>query len=629
MANTDITTQKIKAKISAIKKINDNPKSLIETVFEKYKDDLSSTDGVVKKKITDFTSKAKGGTENKKNIFGEIIDIAEGFLGTNKEDPTNPKKKPLVKSKILSYAKQSAAKTIQGSKQIIIDEVKKSFFEGQGACSSDTTFGSTSLTLSPKNFDFLNVLKVDPDSTTGKLMYENTTNAGLGDIKFNRKLYENFDLISPPYNFNTKDGNLLFALSWNSGTQLYTVSGLDSAGKITDFLDDYYNTIEYPNIEDVIKNAMSMTLQGDGTESTSFKDGMNSVNRLCTKLFSLCGKPKKSQPLKNNTNDQLEEDEIDIQNYFDFDNLEGIDLDDEDARNRRVLKFRDCDNFEVPINSNHIEDFAYLLTSKILDENVNNTLNKASSDAYEQSGGSIPFDGFQLSLTSAYILKIPKAIISSVLSPKMFFPIAVVYKQLKGNISTAKELMKSLSNLFFKIIKKLFWTFIKEFWKYLKRDLLIFVRDTAAKIIMNKLKKLKAIISILINILTKILETNIGSCTEIFNAILNAITAAMNKKVSVPIPSMLLSMSDLLPGYSSDRAYMNVMEKIESSGINTGPIYGTENKFPSVIKAILDGHDEEMDANSYVSIGLKTTTIAANGTNAYITPLVAGAGKVF
>ena len=40
-----------------------------------------------------------------------------------------------------------------------------------------------------------------------------------------------------------------------------------------------------------------------------------------------------------------------VEYYFDFDDVEGIDLDDEDSRYRRVLRFKDCYNFEIEIDS--------------------------------------------------------------------------------------------------------------------------------------------------------------------------------------------------------------------------------------------------------------------------------------
>jgi hypothetical protein len=630
MAKTDITRQKIKSKISAIKKISDNPKSLVDTSYDAYKDLLGSTNGIVKKNINDFTSKVKGTTENVKDIFGEITDLAEGFLGTQKEDPTNPRTKPLVKTKILKYSKQSTTNTLKVTKQIINDEVKKSLFEGVGLCDSNKTIGTTSLNLSPSSFDFVNMLKVDPTSISGKLMYENTIDNGTGDIKFNKQLYTQFDSGSP-FSFTSKDGTTLFTLAWNSGTQNYNITNLPSTMNMGDFLSSYYNSIEYPDVENIFQNAMMMTLQGDGTEPSSFKDGMKYMNRICTKLLSVCGSPANNQPLLNNTPQQLTEDETDVQNYFDFDDVEGIDLDNEDSAFRRVLKFRDCNNFESPVNTNNIEDFTYLSGTKNLDENIMNTLNKAAMDAFEQSGSNIPFDGFQLSLTGSYISKIPRAIISSALSPKMFFPIALVYKDLKGTDISAKDLMKVMANLFFNVVKAIFWRFIKEFWNFIKRDILLFVKDTAAKILDNQLKKIKGIISMLIQIITRVMQIGIGSCSDIFNAMLNAITSALNKRINIPIPGLLLALSDrTLPGYSSDRAYMNIMERMEAAGVNTQPLYGTENKLTSVIKSIMDGHAEEMDTNSYVKVALHTTTIPSNGTNSYIIEgLVTAGGKLF
>ena len=79
-------------------------------------------------------------------------------------------------------------------------------------------------------------------------------------------------------------------------------------------------------------------------------------------------------------------------------------------KNRGVLKFADCNNFEVPLNSNHPEDFTYFLDKKPIDENVINTLNKAATNAHEQSNStSIPLEGFQISLMGSYILKVPKS----------------------------------------------------------------------------------------------------------------------------------------------------------------------------------------------------------------------------
>lgn len=627
MSKIDVARNKIRAKLDAIKAINNDP-DMLDDIFNSYKEDLPDVGGFMNKRITDITSKIKGKTKNKKDVFGELIKTAEGFLGTDKQDDTNLNKKPLIKGKLKKYAKESVHLTLQDSKNIVLNSVKQTLFGGDGVCGGNSVFPSNTVSLSPKEFDFMNVLKLDPESMSGQIMYENQA-TNQGNVKFNRKLYETFD--SPnPYFFQTKDYNTLFSVQWDPNGQQYNIAGLQGVTgqtQVGDFLTNYYNGIEYPDIEHVVKTAMLMTLQGDGGEPSSFSAGMNDLDRLLQKLFALCGSPPKKNPLKSDTTDQFNEDDEDISSYFDFDDVEGIDLDDEANRKRRVLKFRDCDNFEVPINSNHMEDFVFLLNSKNLDQNIDDTLTKTASDASEQGG--LGIDNLQLSLLNTFILQLPKALVSSVLSPKIFLPIVILYKQFQNVVLTAKEIMKKLAKLFVNMVKALFWRFLAEFWKFIKRDLLDFIKKIAKKIFKNKLKRWKGIILALIALLIKILTEQLESCEQIFNLILQTIQGALNAPIKLPIPGLLLVFSDLLPGYSSDRAFMNANERLTAMGVNMGPLYGTENKLNSIIKGIIDGHSEEMDANSFIKIALKPTVIPAGPTAAVISPLVTGVGKMF
>jgi len=627
MSKIDTARKKIRSKLDAIKAINNDP-GMLDDIFNSFKEDLPDVGGFMNKRITDITSKVKGKTKNKKDVFGELIKTAEGFLGTDTQDNTNLKKKPLIKGKLKKYAKESAHITLQDSKNIVLNSVKQTLFGGDGVCGGNSVFPSNTVTLSPKEFDFMNVLKLDPESMSGQIMYENQA-TNQGNVKFNRKLYETFDNPNP-YFFQTKDYNTLFSVQWDPNGQEYNIAGLQGVTgqtQVGDFLTNYYNGIEFPDIEHVVKTAMLMTLQGDGGEPSSFSAGMNDLDRLLQKLFALCGSPPKKNPLKSDTSDQFNEDDEDISSYFDFDDVEGIDLDDEVNRKRRVLKFRDCDNFEVPINSNHMEDFVFLLNSKNLDQNIDDTLTKTASDASEQGG--LGIDNLQISLLNTFILQLPKALVSSVLSPKIFLPIVILYKQFQNVVLTAKEIMKKLAKLFVNMVKALFWRFLAEFWKFIKKDLLEFIKKIAIKIFKNKLKRWKGIILALIALLVKILTEQLESCEAIFNLILQTIQGALNVPIKLPIPGLLLVFSDLLPGYSSDRAFMNANERLTAMGVNMGPLYGSENKLNSIIKGIIDGHSEEMDANSFIKIALKPAVIPAGPTAAVISPLVTGVGKMF
>ncbi len=604
--------KKIKAKLEAIKKINDDPKKSTDDIFDAYLKDLPSTDKLFGNKLDSFLEKRKRKKENKKDIFGELIDIAEGFLGSN-NSKVGGSDKLFSKGKIKKYATDSCKITLDNSKSIILESVKKIFFEGNGICGAGSNMLIDSVTIKPTEIDFLNMLTLDPTSASGKIMYE-PQSPNIGKQKVNKSLYDSFN--SGPYQFDTNNNLTLFTSTWDPGSQQFNISGLTQGGlnpvKVEDFFNDYYSNVELPDITGITKTAMLMTLQGDGTESILFKDGMKNLNRLLQKLFALCNSDTNRNSVANqNAIDLFDENDEVLEFYFDFNDVEGIDLDDEDALNRGVLKFRDCDNFEIPVNTDNIEDFVFLSSTSNINDVVDNTIRKAAKDAAEQSD--LSTINLNLSLLNSFILQLPKALIGSLLSPKIFLPIVIIYKLFKSALAQldVKELMKKLSKLFGLIVRQLFWRFLKEFWQFIKRDLISFLRKLVAKILKNKYRRYVTIIKSLINFLSRLRTVpNFDNCSTLFEAITTAIEASLAGTKSFNLPGILLGLSDtVLPGYSQDRALLNITERLEKAGVPMGPIYGDSNKLVDVIKGIIDGHTEEMDTNGFVKVSNKKMTI--------------------
>jgi hypothetical protein len=632
MGSSKTVKNKLKSKIEVIKKINDNPKQATDDLYDLYLKDMPSTDKLFGKKFGDLLTKTSKKKENNKNIFADIIEIAEGFLGSNKTKGDTDKIFSI--SKIRKHATDSAKKTLSIVKQTVLDNAQKTFFSGDGICGTNKLMTIDNLTIAPSEFDFLNVLTVEPSSSIGQIVYENP-NQLIGKEKVNRKLFETFT--GPDYQFNSITNNTLFTMHWNSGIQQYAVSGLTQGNptltNVTDFFNDYYSTIEMPDITGITKNAMAMLLQGGEGDNPMFHLSLNNLNRLLSKLFAVCGTSTQgNQPLKETPITQFNENDEDIESYFDFNDVEGIDIDDESARFRKVLKFTDCNNFEVPVNPILIEDFIYLLKKQSLNDVVNITLNRASLDAFDQSDTSIPTTNFNISLMNNFILNLPKALIMSVMTPKIFLPIVMIYKMFKSGISVAtdiKDLMKKLSKMFWSIVKDLFWNFLRGFWKLIKVDLLAFVSKIAQKILKNKYKRYLAIITSLISMLKSLLEEKIDNCYDMFNVILTTINGAIKGGRANSIPSLLLSLSSQLPGYSQDRAYMNICERLEAAGVSLSPIYGEDNKLPSMIKSIIDGHTEEEDNNSFISGGNQLVTIPVVGVTGGAVVLTPGIISIF
>jgi len=619
MSKVKDSTKKVKSKIDAIKKINDNPSVLTDSLYDKYLKDLPSTDELFGKKTDDFLKKRISKKQNHQNIFEQMIDLVDTFI--NKGDTNKPigefkrtnksiENLKIGKQKIKKHALTAANRTLDNSKTIVLDNVSKIFFAGDGICGTNQTFVIDDITISPKEIDFLNILTMNPDNGIGKIVYE-PLKTTTDKIKFDRELYKLFVPSETIYNFISLNNNSLFDIKFKSDTQKYVVSGLQYESFNT-FFDEYYTSITFPDIEHIIKTSMLFTIQGDGSETTLFNKSLDKLERLLQKLMSVCGNQTKRDVLQNlNPIDLFDETDEDIEYYFNFDDVEGIDLDAEDARRRGVLKFRDCNNFEVPKNTTMIEDFIYFSEKDNIVTTLDNILNRVATDAYEKSDSTISLENFKLSMMNMFILNIPKAIISSILTPKIFLPIVIAYKAIKNIITDIDiyDLMKKLSKLFYSIIKDLFWFFIREFWKLIKPELIKFLSILVAKIIKNKNKRYLVIVTALIALLTRILQNGIDNCADLFDAVLVTINAALSAPRPFNIPGILLGLSHYLPGYSEDRAILNIMERVEASGISLGPIYGEPNKLVDLIASIVKGNSEEMDSNSFIAVSNQEITI--------------------
>jgi hypothetical protein len=627
MSKLKDTKARLQSKLEVIKKINDDPNSLMDSLSDKLLKDLPSTDQLFGKKLDDFLNKAKRKKENKKDIFGDLIEIAEGFLSSGKKVESSDKL--LSKGKLKQHALTAGKRTLDSSKEIVTSSVKKAFFAGDGICGANLTLSGINVEIKPEEIDLMNILTVDPTTSTGQIVYEQQS-PNKGKEKVNRELYSIFS--GGTYQFDSNNNNTLFKAQWNQSTQVFNVTDFNGLNVET-FFNDYYSTMELPDIQHITKTAMLMTIQGDGSDNPLFNKGMNNINRLLQKLCAICGTPTKKDELKNqNAVDMFNETDEDIESYFDFDDVEGIDLDDEDSRFRKVLKFKDCDNFETPVNPTTIEDFVYFSNKKPLNELVDSTLGRTATQAYLDSESSIPPINFNLNLMNLFILNLPKALISSLLTPKVFLPIVIVYKVVKSITNQAinvKTLMKMLSKLFNTIISQLLWRFLQEFWKLVKIDLIAYVIKIVKKILKNKFKRYLTILKSLIAFLLKILEEKIDNCYALFSAVIAAITAALSANISLKIPGILLLLSERLPGYSQDRAFMNIMERVSASGVKTGPVFGETNNIGTLVKSIIDGHTEEMDQNSFVKIALKGGALPGPSGGAVIIPgLISGVGKV-
>lgn len=606
--NIQDTVNSLKLRLNSLKNseklIGDSLKNKITSgIHIPSKDNLG-------KKLSAFGSKLSKKNENKQDVFKHLIEVVEIFLKQHKPSTTNPNSPNNHKSRLVELSKQALKKTVRDSRQIVMDSVSEVLFVGDGVCGTNQTFSLDTLEISPKDFDFLNILMTEPSSGTGQIYYESNKNSGYS--KMNTNLFNCFSQ-NGSKSFYTRNDTKLFDYSFDTNTQKYYVtnlSGISGTTLLRDFMTGYYSSIEHVDFDAVLKTAMMMTLNGDGSEPVGLNIAMNDLNRILSKLCAFCGNSQTAvKNMNQTTSTQFNENDEDVESYFDFNDVEGIDLDSESDRLNKVLRFADCNNFTVPVNTTHMEDFIFL--PKNIDKAINDTLYNAAVDAHNQSDSSIPLQNFHINLFNSFILNLPKALIASVLSPKYFFPILIVYKAITNGtdivINGAKDLMRKLHKLFNSIIKKLLWKFRDYFWQLVKPDLIAFLLEIGKKILTNKIKRYLAIIKGLIALLSKIISIGVASCKGLFGLINTSIDGLLSlgqiAGTQVP-PGFLLSMSYLLGGESADILKIQILQDLQQRGVNTGAIYGKQvTNLQHLVSSTAEQSISHRDQFGFVSVG--------------------------
>jgi hypothetical protein len=636
--------EKLKTTIDIIQKTVDQDKHIDldispEDALKKFTPNLPNLNTKLEE-LKSKLAKKRPKKKNKKNIFEEVVAVVNKFLdsGRTVNDPDRFQSTQRLRQHVLD----SIDVTKDSAKQILMDCVKNAFFANDGICGANQVMGGSiemdQVYIYPKEIDFLGMFKVPPDSDYGKIMYEDPKRRSGLKAQINYNLYQTFigsgntTPVGTEYQYDTPSNKTLFNAAWQGEHQRFFITGLTQGPSIGqygvvnvgDFFNDYYSSMEMPDLNEIVKKAMLMTLKAcnasadkngvsvggsfSGMESPldfapSLDDAINNLERMLNKMFAFCNNGRLTGSTPTNLfQDEEEDDEF----YFDFDDVEGIDLDDEDARRRKVLKFADCNNYEVPYNTVHMEDFIYLENKVDKRKLIDVTLSKAASDAYEQSDFSIDLPSFQISINLSFIFNIPKALIMSVLSPKMFLPFVIVYKQFVANaknaIVDAKDLMKKLKKIFTCTIKELFWKFIREFWKRVKADLKNFLMKIIRKILKDKLKRYYLVIAALIALLKQILENGLDSCDAIIAAISAAINGALNAAGGLDIPNPLLLLAGKLPGFSAVKTTMDITEKMQNMGIPTGDINGEPNYHVLSTSAQVQGFADNLAITPFKSI---------------------------
>jgi hypothetical protein len=424
--------------------------------------------------------------------------------------------------------------------------------------------------------------------------------------------------------------------------QTQTTSSGFPINQVGKFIKDYYSTIElvtFPQVMATLLNYMTGFVSIKAKIGFGELDAQNKYVLLLQRILGLCFDDRT---------------EIDVSGISKLGELDGVDdsffeFTEVDLRNieanisniqEGVVVFEDCDNVKLPVDVDTIIAEINNISGNTNEELVTSMENVVNS-VFEKWKILIPNSAsLEVSVNKSFIKNLPIALASSILSPKALLPFIVMLNEVQRSAaqrvndsiissansflqsgttigqqvtnitSDAVDFVKNNRTLVINLVSKISSLFVETLFEILKRDIFQLISVIIKDIQKSQTAKQYAIILRLVQLgyVVARLVTDYRKCKSLLDEItllLNMISNFRGNSL-FRIPAFLNLLSVLLPGYSSERATLNVIEQLQKLGLPTGPMPdGTPNQMNLSIKSLISGIDQEQTENGKVETSLK------------------------
>jgi hypothetical protein len=281
-----------------------------------------------------------------------------------------------------------------------------------------------------------------------------------------------------------------------------------------------------------------------------------------------------------------------------------------------VVEFEECDIVKLPVNTDDI--LTAVNNLNFFGDDNNNAIDDASNltDALTKNPGWFPLE---INIDLSFLKEFPKALLVTILSPKVLLPLFIALKSIgddiDNKINSFLDFMKNFKTFIIQLTSKITALFIKILVDIIKKDIKNLVSSIIADIGNEKLRLRLEVIKSLTEVVTTILNLvrDFRECKSIIDELL-ALLKLASKGFGNKVPYPLLLSAELLDGYSSTRAFLNVIEEFEKLGLPTGPMPdGSPNLMLASIKGMMDGMDKEEAQNGNYQIAVKPTAVLPIG----------------
>jgi DNA-binding ferritin-like protein (Dps family) len=295
----------------------------------------------------------------------------------------------------------------------------------------------------------------------------------------------------------------------------------------------------------------------------------------------------------------------------------------------KIVSYESCGVVNQPIDYDGIVDYAKEVVGEF--DALSPT---AQSDALTNAILNI-LKNNNLTNNNTTLFSFVKSIVESILTPKVLFPIMALGQVIEKTASAQYELVRGRADEFItqnnkaiknftdegidsaesfakkykaylqNVTRRVLELFLKELFNTLKGKLKKLVSRVVGGVFKNYSKKQVQVILALSTGLLGIIATitNFRKCKSVIESIgkiLNSINI-LTKAAIIPIPPPLLIGAQFLPGFSNERAKINVIAEMQSLGLPTEDLLdGTPNRVLLFAEAVINGTDNEEITNGAV-----------------------------
>jgi hypothetical protein len=530
-----------------------------------------------------------------------------------------------------SFLIQKFIRAIKRLKTIILQILIEEFIKALG-CDLEQTYDSQEFYIKSSSIDLFKILNEDPTSKTGRMFYEprpysytaapRSTNKLLYELSQNEFVSHSatysgndylgysttplFDIQFEQYNPNTGDGS-----GWYKVTLRDRPAG--APNKVSQFIVDYLKTIDLINIKalitaliEAVLGCVSINLRfATGTIDDSTKFGL-----LIQRILGLCF----DNDQEISVGGQAKTPELDDTNesFFEMTDIDNSIIEQRTLEIKKgVVSFETCDNVELPVDSQTIID----IIEESVGENENieamgPALNKISTYLANDPRWQLQFpypDQLKITLDFNFVKKIPIALISNIISPKVILPFITMIKALgieyDENLTGLSNFMRQNRELMKNLISRIGGEFVKTLFDEIKKDIRGLVRQIITEITKDDSGTIYIMIEKLTNIALSIVSiiNDYRKCKSVIDAILQLFNLIPKIQLRPIIPLPLLKLAPYLPGSSPNRSYINAIDEMQKLGLPTGPNKdGSPNMNLQLVYATLKGADREAKENGKV-----------------------------